>query len=82
MKKYTHEAAIALLKNKYAELEKSRYPRRSDFSDAEVVAIKALLGPWPRALEAAEIKPIRDDRRKAKNLEKRIRAKRRRHEKQ
>ncbi|MBQ8248752.1 MAG: hypothetical protein IJY93_02560, partial [Clostridia bacterium] len=65
-----------------AELEKSRYPRRSDFSDSETVAIKAFLGPWPRALEAAEIKPIRDDDRKARNLEKRIRAKRRRREKQ
>ena len=82
MKKYTRETAIMLLKNKYAELEKSRYPRRSDFSDSETVAIKAFLGPWPRALEAAEIKPIRDDDRKARNLEKRIRAKRRRREKQ
>ena len=82
MKKYTRETAIMLLKNKYAELVKSRYPRRSDFSDSETVAIKAFLGPWPRALEAAEIKPIRDDDRKARNLEKRIRAKRRRREKQ
>ena len=71
-----------LLKNKYAEIDKSRYPRRSDFSGSETVAIKAFLGPWPRALEAAEIKPIRDDNRKARNLEKRIRAKRRRRKEQ
>lgn len=55
-----------------------RYPRRSDFTDREVVAIKAFLGPWPRALEAAGIKPPRDDDRAQRNKEKRIRAKKRR----
>ena len=54
----------------------SRYPQRSDFEEREVVAIKAFLGPWPRALEAAGIKPPRDDDRASKNREKRIRAKR------
>ncbi len=82
MEKYTREAVISLLKNKYTELEMSRYPKRSDFTDNDVIAIKAFLGPWPRALEAAGIKPIRDDNRKARNLEKRIRAKRRRREEQ
>ena len=37
--KYCREDCIALLKGKYAELE--RYPMRSDFSEDEVVAIKA-----------------------------------------
>ena len=61
--KLKKEDCILLLKNKHAELKEaglSRYPQRSDFTDAEVVAIKAFLGPWPRALEAAEIKPPRE----------------------
>ena len=59
-KKYTREDCILLMNEKYAELKEtglSRYPQRSDFDAREVVAIKALLGPWPRALEAAGIKP-------------------------
>lgn len=78
-KKYSKEDCISLLKNKYNDLQSSglsRYPQRSDFSDREVVAIKAFLGPWPRALETAEIKPSRDDGKLQKNKEKRIRAKR------
>ncbi|MBO5355884.1 MAG: hypothetical protein J6B09_07460 [Clostridia bacterium] len=77
-KKYRKEDCIILLQNKYRELQASglsRYPQRSDFEDREVVAIKAFLGPWPRALEAAGIKPPRDDDRAQKNKEKRIRAK-------
>ena len=78
-KKYKKEDCILLLQNKYRELQAeglSRYPQRSDFSDREVVAIKAFLGPWPRALEAAGIKPPRDDDRPQRNKEKRARAKR------
>ena len=77
-KKYKKEDCILLLQNKYRELQAeglSRYPQRSDFEDHEVVAIKAFLGPWPRAQEAAEIKPPRDDDRPQRNKEKRIRAK-------
>ncbi len=58
--KLTKEDALLLLKNKYAALQaegEARYPKRSDFTDSRVVAIKAFLGPWPRALEAAGIKP-------------------------
>lgn len=33
-------------------------PRKSDFDDATRSRIKAFLGPWPRALEAAGLKPI------------------------
>ena len=78
-RKYQREDCIILLKNKYLQLLEqglSRYPQRSDFEEREVVAIKAFLGPWPRALEAAGIKPPRDDDRASKNREKRIRAKR------
>ena len=78
-KKYKKEDCILLLQNKYSELQEqglSRYPQRSDFEDREVVAIKAFLGPWPRALEAAGIKPPRDDDRPQRNKEKRARAKR------
>ena len=77
-KKYNKEDCLVLLNEKYKELQSQsieRYPQRSDFSDREVVAIKAFLGPWPRALEAAGIKPLRDDDRPQRNKEKRIRAK-------
>ena len=78
-KKYNKEDCLVLLNEKYRELQSQsieRYPKRSDFSDREVVAIKAFLGPWPRALEAAGIKPPRDDDRPQRNKEKRARAKR------
>lgn len=78
-KKYNKEDCLVLLNDKYNELKErgiARYPQRSDFSEREVVAIKAFLGPWPRALEAAGIKPPRDDDRAERNKEKRARAKR------
>ena len=81
--KITRSRALELLKEKQEELNRlgeDRYPKRSDFSDAQVVAIKAFLGPWPRALEAAGIKPPREDDRLERKLEKRIRAKRARTE--
>lgn len=59
-----------------------RLPRRADFSTEEVVAIKAALGPWPRALESAGLKPPRNGDRIQRNREKRARAKRRRRETQ
>lgn len=80
-KKLNREDCLDLLKTQYGRLQaagEDRYPRRSDFSEHEVIAIKAFLGPWPRALEAAGIKPPRDDDRIRKNREKRIRAKRER----
>ncbi len=79
----TKEACLMLLQRKQETLRASgeeRYPRRSDFDEQEVVAIKAFFGPWPRALEAAGLKECREDGRKQRNLEKRIRAKRRRNE--
>jgi hypothetical protein len=79
--KYDKSLCIDLLKSKQSQLHESgesRFPRRSDFAVDEVVAIKAFLGPWPRALEAAGIKEPRDISRKQMNIDKRIRAKRRR----
>lgn len=60
MEKLTRSDCLALLQEKHAELSaqgEHRYPKRADFSEREVVAIKAFLGPWPRALEAAGVKP-------------------------
>ena len=51
---------MVLLNEKYEALQAQgidRYPQRSDFEEREGVAIKAFLGQWPRALEAAGIKP-------------------------
>ena len=62
-RKYTREDCLLLLNEKYNELRSQgadRYPQRTDFCEREVVAIKALLGPWPRALEAAGIKEPRE----------------------
>ena len=78
-RKYKREDCILLLQDKYKELQAgglSRYPQRSDFEEREVVAIKAFLGPWPRALEAAGVKPPTSSDRLQKNKEQRIRLKR------
>ncbi|MCR5150407.1 MAG: hypothetical protein K6B52_04180 [Clostridiales bacterium] len=52
---------VQLLKKKYEEITENgekRYPSRKDFSQEEVNAIKSFLGPWPRALEFAGLKPV------------------------
>ena len=62
---YDREDCLRLLCEKHRNLAAKgidRYPKRSDFEEREVVAIKAFLGPWPRALEAAGIKPPRPKR--------------------
>ena len=72
--KLTQADCLALLAQTYTRLQaagETRYPKRADFSEREVVAIKAFFGPWPRALEAAGIKPPRSDDRLQKNREKR-----------
>ncbi len=46
--------ARKLLQQKAEEL--GRLPKKSDFSPETVCMIKQKLGPWPRALEAAELK--------------------------
>ena len=79
--KMCREDALSLLQKKQAELNEKgdkRYPKRSDFSEQEVVAIKSFLGPWPRALEAAGLKMPRSDDRVQKMAEKRIRIKQQR----
>ncbi len=81
--KFTKEKCIKLLLKKQEELilvGAKRFPQRSDFPEDEVVAIKAFLGPWPRALEAAGLKEPRSVNRLEKNREKRALAKRRRRE--
>ena len=69
---------ILLLRERHAALREAgedRYPKRSDFTVEEVVAIKACFGPWPRALEAAGIKPVNVEKQTAKR-QKRIEKKR------
>ena len=81
--KYNKDDCIALLQTKQTELLRNgetRVPRRSDFSDAEVEAIKAFLGPWPRALEAAGLKEPSGTNRLERNREKRRLAARRKRE--
>ncbi|MBQ5334789.1 MAG: hypothetical protein J6Z45_02455 [Oscillospiraceae bacterium] len=73
------EIAACLLREKQESLRRqglTRLPRRGDFTAEEVGLIKAYLGPWPRALEAAGLKPAREDG--AKRQEQRISAKRKR----
>lgn len=41
--------------------ELGRVPKKSDFDAVEVSRIKAFLGPWPRALEAAGLKEAKQD---------------------
>ena len=77
MCEYNAEYCIELLRNTYEALEAEnagRYPQKKDFSQEAVVAIKTYLGPWPRALEAAGIKPV-DERKAELKLERRIRSK-------
>ena len=47
-----------LLRKKYAEL--GRLPTKKDFDDVARSQIKAYLGPWPRALESAGLKPPKE----------------------
>lgn len=49
--------AEELLRQKYKELE--RLPKKDDFDEPTRSRIKAFLGPWPRALEAAGLKEPR-----------------------
>ena len=83
--RYSKDDAVSLLQDMAVSLAlrgETRYPRRGDFSDREVEAIKSHLGPWPRALEAAGLKPPRPFDRIERNREKRRAAKRRRREAQ
>lgn len=46
--------AVELLKEK--QRETGRLPKKEDFEEVTRSRIKAFLGPWPRALEAAGLK--------------------------
>lgn len=48
--------AMELLREKHRQL--GRLPKKSDFENNQIVLIKAVLGPWPRALEKAGLKPV------------------------
>ena len=62
--RYTKENCLNLLREKGEALRaQGRYPKRSDFTEEEVAYIKSFLGPWPRALEAAGLKPIKEPKR-------------------
>ena len=49
--------AIEQLQNKQREV--GRTPQKADFDEVTRSRIKAFLGPWPRALEAAGLKAPR-----------------------
>lgn len=51
------EWAAGLLRQKGQEL--GRLPKKEDFDETTRSRIKAFLGPWPRALEAAGLKEAR-----------------------
>lgn len=59
-------------KNKAAKLLRAkadvlgRVPKKDDFDDVTVSKIKAYLGPWPRALEYADLKEKRAKKKKSK----------------
>ncbi len=83
MKKYSKSECIRLLQSAQLRLKeegRAGLVSRKEFSTEEVVAIKAFLGPWPRALEAAGLKPPKENSRKELNRQRRIRAKRRHRE--
>lgn len=50
--------AADLLRQKQQEC--GRMPRKDDFDEPTRSRIKAYLGPWPRALEAAGLKEARE----------------------
>lgn len=56
------------LQKKAHELE--RLPQKDDFDEVTRSRIKAFLGPWPRALEAARLKEIKEDQQKTKKRKK------------
>ncbi|MBQ2826493.1 MAG: hypothetical protein IJF13_04660 [Clostridia bacterium] len=53
--------AVELLCQKCKEV--GRLPKKDDFDEATRSRIKAYLGPWPRALENAGLKPVRKKKR-------------------
>lgn len=62
--------AEELLRQKSIEL--GRLPRKDDFDEPTRSRIKAFLGPWPRALEAAGLKEKKVLPEKAKKRKKMV----------
>ena len=56
--------ATTLLREKAAVL--GRLPKKEDFDEVTRSRIKAFLGPWPRALEAAALKEAKPTEKKRK----------------
>ncbi len=58
MTKWPEEKKQAWAVSKLREMQAKhgRLPMKSDFDAATLSRIKSFLGPWPRALEAAELK--------------------------
>ena len=52
--------------------KEGRLPKKSDFSEYDVMRIKGLFGPWPWALEAAGLKEPKHLQKAQKNREKRL----------
>ena len=51
--------------------KEGRLPKKSDFSEYDVMRIKGFFGPWPWALEAAGLKEPKHLQKAQKNREKR-----------
>ena len=66
--------AEELLRQKAKEL--SRLPKKDDFDEVTRSRIKAFLGPWPRALEAAGLKEAKIELPKPKKKKAKRRMKR------
>lgn len=62
------EWAANLLRQKEKEI--GRTPKKDDFDEATRSRIKASLGPWPRALEAAGLKEVNPKERRLKKRKK------------
>ena len=60
--------AVEQLQKKFKEL--GRLPKKDDFDVVTLSRIKAFLGPWPRALEAAGLKEAKPVDEKKKNKKK------------
>lgn len=57
--------AVNEIQKKAQEL--GRRPKKDDFDEVTRSRIKAFLGPWPRALEAAGLKEAKRDAKKKHN---------------
>lgn len=76
--KLNKEDCIKLIRERYIDL--GRLPKKSDFTENQVVMIKSYFGPWPRALESAGVKEKTNSDKAQRLLNKRIRTKIRKRE--